>query len=453
MTCINDCGKSYDIAITAFPTAAQMAAKNPVVSINGENKSFNVGSFAGNGAGEGITANFAKWTVTSDAANGSYINVVVAPDAGEVASNVKFNATGAKSIEFNVMPNGEAFADLKVDVEVSGTAKTLVSIANTGWISINGYKTTQIDTLEASWTRIAIVACDDKTIDVYVNGQYARSIWLDVDAVFGNATIAVGEGATGDAGLYIDEIYALGELSFTTGEYLEFDDKQIRPDTATFSTQGYITNKPFNNLGVHKASNQIVYKNNCKFVVESMTDVFYGDEAETTKDVIRVIKNSKVANSTVGYSSGNDTHFSVGDLAHAKTNYMCWYIKFNNVEKASFHLIQGRHQASSGGKFNDYLLVKSGYLRDAWGNIQKLENDTWYKIEIYMNSFGNYEHVIYVNGVKVKYNADVKTADYKNLAYTAATYKAFNMTANDADVTIAKWNICWDVKMPADAAN
>jgi hypothetical protein len=279
-------------------------------------------------------------------------------------------------------------------------------------------------------------------------------MWLDATAVFGAATLAVGEGAKDDAGLCIDEIYAhAGEISFTTGNNADLDDKRINADNATYSTQGYVTNKPWNNVGAHKSSNQIVYKNNCKFVTESLTDVFYGDTAETTKEVIRVVKNKNVANSTVGYSSGNDTHFSVGDLAHAKTIYMSWNIKFNNVEKANFHLIQGRHQTSGGGKFNDYLLVKSGYLRDAWGNLVKLENDTWYNIEIYMNSYGNFEHVIYVNGEKVKYNADVKTADYKNLAYTAATYKAFNMTANDADVTIEDWDIVWDVKMPADAAN
>ena len=456
MTCINGCGKSYDVVITAFPTAADMAAKNPVFTMNGENKNFTVGSFAGVGVGEGITANFAKWSVTSDAANGSYINVVVAPDAGEVASNVVFNAAGAKSIEFNVMPNGEAFADVRVDVEINGTVKTLVTIANTGWVSVNGLPTYQIDVAEASWTRIAIVACDDKTIDVYVNGQYARSIWLDTDAVFGNTAIAVGEGSKSDAGLYIDEIYALGELSFAAEGNLEFDDHRIEMDAKYFNNaQGYLTPGKGNTWadGIFKKTN-LVYKANYALTLDSVTDTFYGEEAESTKDVLHLKKSTKTATYTSGSTSAKDSYIDIGDFMldyKATTVQFSMTLKFNVMQDIT--LVNGRRSGSATGWANAYLTMhKNGDIKWLGTKVASFKQGEWVKIDVYMFATGTYECALFINDEFVAYNDGSHskiTQQYKDNTKDSI-YRTLNVGGNDNehDIYISDWDVNVDVKFP-----
>lgn len=456
MTCINGCGKSYDVAITAFPTAAQMAAKNPIVAINGENKAINVGSFAGTGAGEGVTANFAKWSTKTDATNGSYFNVVVVPGAGEVASNVAFNATGAKAIEFNVKPNGEAFADVALTVNVNGTDKKLATIASTGWISFNGLPTYQIDVNEDAWTRIAVVACDDNTIDFYVNGQYARSMWLDATAVFGAATLAVGEGAKEDAGLCIDEIYAVAELSFVAEGNVEFDDHKIEMDAKYFNnSQGYLTpgkGKTWAD-GIFKQTN-LVYKANYALTLDSVTDTFYGEEVEDTKNVLHLKKSTKTATYTSGNTSAKDSYIDIGDFMNdfkATTVHFSMTLKFNVMQDIT--LVNGRRSGSATGWANAYLTMhKNGDIKWLGTKVASFKQGEWVKLDVYMFATGTYECALFINDEFVAFNDGSHskiTQQYKDNTKDSI-YRTLNVSNNDNehDLYISDWDVNVDVKFP-----
>jgi len=458
-TCANGCGATETASITAFPSVETMNTLGDkiIASITGEGIA--AGSFKGDGSKNGINAAYAKWMTGTDA-TGSYLNVYAVPENGTVVSNYKVAATGTTVLEFNVRANLDIFAGFKVKATIDGSEQTVLGVANTGKITFSG-KVEQFTTVDISetqaWTRIAVVFDTVAgTVDFWFNGTYYRSQFFTKGYALSDVSISVGEDATGGCGISLDDIYVFTgtEPVFQSG--IIHDDHMIEMDAKYFNTpQGYLKPGKGNTWadGLFKKTN-LVYKLNYAMTLNEMTSTFYGDEAESTKNVLKMEKNPNVPSYSTVTGTAADSYIDIGDFIldyNPVTIHMSMTLKVDKIGN-TITLWNGRRSGTATGWANAYLkYTKNGDIQFLNSTVAKVNNGEWVKLDLYLYNQGTYECALFVNDEFVAYNDgshSVITQQFKDNTKDCV-YRSLNVNASaEYELYISDWDVKVNVKFP-----